>query len=250
MRVITTFTPGPMFAAYLAYPDKVELRAIKEAEKAAKPSHDSPAGPRDRNRLTDFTIRTCGYCFRDIKATDPGGVIVDHGFTIQNGYREGKCPGTGMLPFERSPAATRVALAHTLRRYDDLVHDLDVFRNRPPKTLTVREFAYAYSVAIVTPPPALARRHVEVQVTVPQGDHRYQRRLQDLIAETERELAFLDKPKYGGWRALAWILARWQPIDHAEPPGTVAAVGWPRVDEAEAGALTRDAAEALQSPSG
>lgn len=59
--------------------------------------------PRARDYRTDLTIRTCPVCFRDIKASDhTHGMIADHGYTIDPGYRTGSCSGAGRLPWEKS----------------------------------------------------------------------------------------------------------------------------------------------------
>lgn len=88
---------------------RVESIRAQAAALLGVPLQKQTGPKRTRDYLTDFTIRTCPVCFRDIKATD-NGRIVHHGFTIEGrdsgghgGYRRGACPGTGALPWERSP---------------------------------------------------------------------------------------------------------------------------------------------------
>lgn len=119
---------------YLTYNESIPLETAREIAKQykhfvidrahellGKPNarHDEEEGRPARSvaRFTDFTIRTCQICFRDIKATQ--GVMADHGFqirgrerqaswynrrvsTMAGGFRTGSCPGTGFPPFEIS----------------------------------------------------------------------------------------------------------------------------------------------------
>jgi hypothetical protein len=67
------------------------------------PSARSGLPVRARDYRTDLTIRTCPVCFRDIKASGhTNGLIADHGYTIDPGYRTGHCAGSGELPWEKS----------------------------------------------------------------------------------------------------------------------------------------------------
>ena len=95
------------------------------------------------DRSEDPAVRTCPWCFRDIKATaapnsdgrsvngirikvggGPGyDRIVDHGFSVEGrdwsgtgGVRQGRCPGVGMLPLEESRSGLETALAELEKR--------------------------------------------------------------------------------------------------------------------------------------
>ncbi len=85
-----------------------------EQTDALRKAQGLPDLPRD----LDPAVRTCGACFRDIKATSGYGTrsapyhnkIVDHGYTIRSGWRQGSCWGVGRLPLEESKEALEMAL--------------------------------------------------------------------------------------------------------------------------------------------
>ncbi len=94
------------------------------AEKLARKAQGLPM----EARSADPAVRTCGACWRDIKATatkfqggrDPAGhrhgtnlYLVDHGYTIKWG-RTGSCPGVATLPWEESDEAARLEITALL----------------------------------------------------------------------------------------------------------------------------------------
>lgn len=72
--------------------------AKKDAIKGRKPS----TTPRKTKIRTLENTGTCPVCSRNIKLRYDDA-MVDHGFTLRYGFRNGKCSGVGKLPWEVSP---------------------------------------------------------------------------------------------------------------------------------------------------
>jgi hypothetical protein len=228
------------FAAYLAYPDRNEIKATQEAVRAAKHAELADMTPeereiregRDRNVMTDFTIRTCPDCFRDIKATGRHHTIVDHGFNIRHGYRHNQCDGVERLPFERSPEGTRARLVRTLAQRDALAAQLHKLQ-AAPGTLTVEE-------RVASRRPGHYGRSEIVSVKIDPDDPRYNKALRDQIAKVEHQLRLADRDGFPGWRYLAVLVRDWRPGADDRP-----AVGLPYVERGVLEALTLDEARAI-----
>lgn len=113
--------------AFLAWIQQGAAEALggDVAEKRARTAQGVPT----EARSADPNVRTCGACWRDIKATatkfqggrDPAGVrdaashryLVDHGYTVKWG-RTGSCAGVATLPWEESDEAARLEIAALL----------------------------------------------------------------------------------------------------------------------------------------
>lgn len=72
--------------------------AKKDAIKGRKPS----TTPRKTKERTLENTGTCPVCGRNIKLRYDSR-MVDHGYTLRYGFRNGKCAGVGKLPWEVSP---------------------------------------------------------------------------------------------------------------------------------------------------
>lgn len=116
----------------------LRTRARELAGLEAPPPDDGrPVVP--RNALTDFSIRTCPVCFRDIKVGNDYRMVL-HGYQRPGtGQVHGSCPGVGEPPFERSPDATRRELAKLERWSVGTVEAMRRFVRTRPRIKTVRK---------------------------------------------------------------------------------------------------------------
>jgi hypothetical protein len=113
-------------AKYRAWLQQAAAEALGggAAEKLARERQGLPV----EDRSADPNVRTCGACWRDIKATassgmggrDPAGArdgrffryLVDHGYSQREGWgRSGSCVGVATLPWEESDEAVRKEIA-------------------------------------------------------------------------------------------------------------------------------------------
>jgi hypothetical protein len=69
------------------------------------------------DRRTEENTGTCPVCFRNIKRTDEGGMVI-HGYTKGDGYFRGQCIGVDTLPYELSPSGCEKAI---LRLQSDMI---------------------------------------------------------------------------------------------------------------------------------
>ena len=85
----------PVYAAVLERFEAVKADLPARMERAATVRREA------RERTFEGT-GSCGCCSMNVKM-DADDRLVDHGFTILRGAREGGCVGVGLLPFEMSP---------------------------------------------------------------------------------------------------------------------------------------------------
>ena len=99
---ILTETPGlePFLTLVTEWEEYTALynEAKPLVVKARKPSGKERVTPL---RTLDNT-GTCACCGKNVKL-ETGGVLYDHGFTIQWNFRNGNCFGVGYKPWEKSP---------------------------------------------------------------------------------------------------------------------------------------------------
>lgn len=92
-----------------------EWKPVSDNLKALKPMVVKGRKPSETPRMTpERTLEntgTCSVCGRNVKLRD--GKIVDHGFALRFGFRNGMCPGVGFDPIEVSPEG--------LHAYQDLL---------------------------------------------------------------------------------------------------------------------------------
>ena len=187
----------------------------------AREQQGLPAQPRSK----DPAVRTCGACFRDIKATatDPLGrgaigkrgpqhyLIVDHGYSIDPGWRSGACWGVGRLPLEESPEALQLGLDDRINyaeRVRQRVHQLtDALRNpAKAKALGPRQVETGRQER----DPATHKRR-EVLVSVGPDDPRWYRSVQIEHDDLQRRLR---ASWSGGFESIPWFCAalrEWTP---------------------------------------
>jgi hypothetical protein len=89
-----------------AHPEEDPKREAKEAESA---EHTG----------------SCGYCIRSGLAVSSKGRLSTHGYTRPGyGFIQGKCPGSGMKPFEVSQETLLLLIEHVKLRLEQLDYDL------------------------------------------------------------------------------------------------------------------------------
>ena len=145
-----------------------------------------PRDPRDprpvhrRDAQTDFSIRTCPICFRDIKATK--GVMADHGYHLVGrdysnfgGWRSGSCHGVGKRPWEVSPDALRATIPGMVKSAHEMKAYLAKLRLGKPTLKHMETTGYG-------------RNKKAELVTLRPGDKGYDYRLRREITKTENSL--------------------------------------------------------------
>lgn len=159
-------------------------------------------GERARDYKTDFTIRTCPVCFRDIKATK--GVMADHGYTVQWHSFQGRCPGVRAKPWEVSPAATEKYLKQLIEHAESVRKRIE----------TVGKDGHALHIE------NFRTKKLE---TVEPNDTRYPRIAEQMREKLQSELRQIVSPRFGGIPWYRMAIRTWTP-GSADAP----AVGAPR----------------------
>lgn len=118
--------------------DEIRTRLREQARERVGMKPVDPDRPvYHRNALTDFTIRTCQCCWRDIKVhPDPtyGPIMVLHGYERPgDGHTHGNCPGVDLPPYEKSCVAVREEAAARLTYSNNLLMALRRHVYRTPK---------------------------------------------------------------------------------------------------------------------
>ncbi len=98
----------------------------KDAIKGRKPS----TTPRKSKIRTIENTGTCPCCGRNIKLRYDGK-MVDHGFRLQYGFRNGMCPGVGELPWEVSPEGKAKMVKAFLHHLTKLREDVEFLQCEP-----------------------------------------------------------------------------------------------------------------------
>lgn len=230
------FSPEGLWFGYYQHTPREQavLAWLRDAARAAGAAAD-PAGAHAQAReqqglplaprSKDSAVRTCGACFRDIKATAAdrdgrdttgkrGGrhrLIADHGYSIDPGWRSGACWGVGHLPLEESPEALRLALEAAIEHADSLrrrIHQLSVALRSPAKAQALGP--RQVGTGKLARDPQTGKRH-EVLVNVEPDDPRWRRSVQIEHDELRRALRALWS---GGFLSIPWLraaLREWTP---------------------------------------
>ena len=189
--------------------DKDKIKAmidyirVAAAEKIGLKISTDPNRPqRTRDYLTDFTIRTCAVCFRDIKA--PTGRMVDHGFQIvgrdwnhHGGVRRGHCPGTDELAFEISPEMTKRELEATEEHYTETARMIQELKTHPPEHMAVRK--------------RIGMAHTYESVLVARGTYEYDVQYKATISQYEGNMRQM---RSGMFMSIPWLrmaIRTWKP---------------------------------------
>jgi hypothetical protein len=218
-------------------------QALGSADPAAeiarlRESQGLPEIPRD----LDPAVRTCGACFRDIKATSGYGKrswpylnkIVDHGYTIRSGWRQGSCWGVNRLPLEESREALEIALKAHEEYSKKLVTQFRLWRDavagKPPAVkkigpiTTQRKEYMGYGKGDWSVDPHSGSYRYVPEVHQP-GSSEWEREASKAFLGVKRDLKDLWSGSFASipWYRAAW--REWQP----QAPEVVPAKGAPYV---------------------
>lgn len=178
---------------------------------------------RDRNYLTNLDLRTCAACFRDIMcSTHTHRLIADHGYTIQTGWREGSCYGSGKPPWER-PAGRKIA--------EEYLHRLETeWEPRLRRTWErLDDDDTAQLIVFEVEDRSAPRRGVTKEVRF--GDLEWDKARSAALYRARKNLEEVWRPGYGSIPWYRAALRTWEEIPWGEP--AIGAPDIPREDYKE-----------------